>query len=336
MPLIATPRYLQRQSEIYHQTGQLLSAGIGLLNVIEHLADQAVSRSERQSFLRIRSALGEGLTFAESLRQVPGWAPEFDVALLDAGERSGRLDQCCRLISKYYADRASMVRKILSDLAYPLFLVHFAALLAPLPGLIIGMIQGGGTSPVGYVTAVVGSLAPLYLVGAGLIFAAQSRRGERFRALLEQFLRPIPVIGKARQSFALARLSVALEALIMAGVPMIQAWELAARASGSPALKKTVAAWKPLLEFGETPADLARKSPEFPDVFRQLYATGEISGQLDETLHRMYEYFLEEGHRRAVSLARWLPKLFYLVIALSIAYQVVKFWTGYFAKVLEP
>jgi type II secretory pathway component PulF len=62
--------------------------------------------------------------------------------------------------------------------------------------------------------------------------------------LVERTLRWVPILGKARQDLALARLAAALEALLNAGVPIIGAWELAATASGSPALRRTVLTWR--------------------------------------------------------------------------------------------
>ena len=96
------------------------------------------------------------------------------------------------------------------------------------------------------------------------------------------------VLGTARQDLALARLAAALEALLNAGVPIIGAWELAATASGSPALRRSVEGWRPRLEQGSTPAELISESGQFPSVFSSLYHTGEISGQLDQTLNRIH------------------------------------------------
>ena len=100
------------------------------------------------------------------------------------------------------------------------------------------------------------------------------------------FLRPVPILGTARHYLALSRLAAALEALISAGVNIFEAWDLAATASGSPALRRAVAAWKPRVVAGQMPSEAVRRCPLFPETFANLYASGEISGKLDESLRQ--------------------------------------------------
>ncbi len=124
----------------------------------------------------------------------------------------------------------------------------------------------------------------------------------------------------------------ALEALLSAGVSVIEAWEMAASASGSPALRRTVLAWRPQVDGGRTPAEAVTASRQFPDLFANQYATGEISGQLEDTLKRLHTYYQEEGSRKLHALARWSPRAVYLVVVIIIAYYVLSFWTGYFKQ----
>jgi type II secretory pathway component PulF len=68
-------------------------------------------------------------------------------------------------------------------------------------------------------------LSPLYLVTILLIYASQSKHGEAWRARIESVSNFIPILGAARRFLALARLAAALEALISAGVNIVEAWE---------------------------------------------------------------------------------------------------------------
>ena len=215
----------------------------------------------------------------------------------------------------------------MSSLGYPLFLFHFAIFIGPIPTLF----QSG--SIFAYFVQTFGVLVPLYALALLGIYAAQGRHGENWRALVETALRPIPICGRARQSLALARLAAALEALIMAGVSIIEGWELAAAASGSPALRRTVLTWKSELESGQTPAEAVSRSREFPELFASMYHTGEITGQLDQTLNRLHLLYREEATRDLRALADWTPKLIYFGIMLMIAWRVVSFWTNYFGMI---
>jgi type II secretory pathway component PulF len=173
------------------------------------------------------------------------------------------------------------------------------------------------------------------VIAAVLIFAGQSSHAEPWRALVEQVLRPVPVLGTARRSLALSRLAAALEALISAGVTIIEAWELAAKASGSPALRRTVLSWRPQLNAGRTPAEILSTSSPFPELFSHQYATGEISGKLDDTLKRLHAYYHEESMRKTRALARWIPLAIYLFIIFRIAMYIVHFYTGYFQQIRD-
>src|SRR5437016_7890275 len=140
-----------------------------------------------------------------------------------------------------------MLRQIIGDLLYPAFLLHFAIFILPFPHLF----QFGNWQL--YLLQTFGVLVPLYGLVALIIYAAQGRHGEAWRSCMETMLHPVPGLGRAREYLALGRLAAALEALLSAGVNIIQAWDLAAAACGSPALRRTVARWRPLLDAGQTP-----------------------------------------------------------------------------------
>jgi type II secretory pathway component PulF len=330
MPLIVTPKQLSLRAEVYHQLGALLSAGVPLTNALETLHKNPPARSFRQPIAELISELEQGSTFTEALLRAGRWMPSFDVALLQAGEHSGRLDACFKLLADYYQERAQLVRQTMGQLAYPVFLLHFAVFIGPFPQLFVS----GDVAA--YLTQTLGALAPIYAVVFLLILACQSRHGELWRGLVERAGRFIPILGTARRHLALARLSAALEALLNAGVSIISAWELAAAASGSPALHRTVVAWRPRVEHdGERPSEVVSESNEFPELFANLYHTGEISGTLDETLRRLHRHYQEEGARKLKGLAEWLPRLVYFGIMLTIAYRVVTFYTGYYSNIFN-
>jgi len=325
--MVFTPGQLSRRAEFYHQLGQLTGAGIGVVRALEQLQRSPPARAYRRPIGQVLAELSGGCTLSDALQRVPGWLPALDLALLHAGEHSGRLEASLRLLTDYYNARARMARQMLGDLAYPLFLFHFAVFIFPFPALFI---SGNWAA---YLLHTFGVLLPIYGLAALVIYAAQSGHGEGWRARLEAILCRVPVLGRARLCLALSRLAAALEALLNAGVTVVEAWEMAATASGSPALSRAVRAWRPRLDAGETPAEAVRQSPLFPELFANQYATGEISGQLDETLRRLRAYYEEEGSRKLHALAQWTPRAVYLFVVLMIAYQVVHFYVGYFNQI---
>jgi type II secretory pathway component PulF len=327
MPLIYTPRQCQGRADFYHQLGQLLAAGVTLVAGLEMLERSAPLRTDRPSLRRVLGTLKAGGTFSEALVGTGTWLPRFDIALLHAGEQSGRLPECLRLLSNHYTEQARLIRQTLTDLAYPLVLLHLAVFLFPFAQFFVS----GNLAA--YLGKTVGVLAPFYLLALGLIYAFQGRRSETWRAGVEQLLHPVPLLGTGRRALALARLASALEALLSAGVTIIEAWEIAALACGSPAICAAVARWEPRLRAGQTPAEAVRESGVFPEVFANLYQTGEVSGTLDDSLRSLSRYYQEEGSRKLHLVAQWAPRAFYLVIVLLIAFKIVSFWMGYFNQV---
>ena len=332
MSLLITPGQFTRRAEFYHQLAQLTSAGIGLLPALEQLKRNPPGNSYREPIQKLLNELAQGRTFAASLQQLDGWLPEFDIALIDAGERSGRLDACFRLLADYYNQQALVTKQVISQLLYPIGLVHFAALVFIIILPFARSQFNVGLIPLLLLKAAL-ALSPLYLATAFLIYATQSRHGEKWRALVESLVRWIPILGTARHQLAIARFAAALEALISAGVNIIQAWDLAANASGSLAVRRAVAAMKPEVVAGMTPAEAMRKHAVFPVLFTNLYTSGEVSGKLDETLKRLYAHFQEEGSHKLQLFAQWMPRLIYLLVAGLVAYNVIKFWTGYFQQI---
>jgi type II secretory pathway component PulF len=327
--VIVVPAQLTQRSEFYFQLGQLTAAGLGLVKALQQLQRHPPASAYREPIGQVLGWLDQGYTFSQAVAKRGRWLPAFDVTLIAAGEKSGRLDQSFRLLADYYSDRARITKQMLADLAYPVFLVHFFAAIMPFPQLFL---TGNWSA---YLAAVLGLLVPLYALVGITIFATQGSHGEFCRAGIEALLHRIPVLGTARHYLALGRLATALEALLSAGVTILEAWDLAAAASGSPALRRIVAGWKPSLLAGQTPAEAVSGSSRFPGLFANQYASGEISGTLDETLRRLHQYYQDEGMRKLRTVARWVPILIYLIIVVVIARSILRFYLGYFQNLRD-
>jgi type IV pilus assembly protein PilC len=329
MPLIITPRQLNQNAELYHQLGIMITAGLSVHKALEQLQSHPPSLSLRAPITQLLEQLDQGHTVSESLQRIEKWIPSFDLALIDAGERSGRLDACFKLLAVYYRERAQMARQMISDMAYPAFVLNFAIVLFPF----IDLMTTGNFKTFLWMT--VGIAVPLYALVFSIIYACQGRHGEEWRSKVENVLHRVPILGTARQDMALARLATALESLLNAGVPIVTAWELAATASGSPALARTVNGWKERLENGSTFSELISTSDRFPILFANLYHTGEVSGTTDQTLIRLHNLYQAEGQARSKALAQWTPKLVYFGIVFFVAWKIISFYSGYFKQIDE-
>ncbi|HNQ72490.1 MAG TPA: type II secretion system F family protein [Verrucomicrobiota bacterium] len=326
---LVTPGQLTRQAELYFQLGQLMASGLPLLQSLEHLERHPPSPGLRRLLQPLRAAIQAGSSFSDATAAAGRWVPLFDQALLQAGEHTGRLDTFLHVLAEYYRDRARTLRQMLTELAYPVFLFHFAVCVLPFPAFFLS----GNLSL--YLLKTLGVLLPLHAIVLLVIWVFQTQHGPRLRALLERCLHPIPLLGGGRRALALARLSLALEALLNAGVSIIEAWDLAGAVSGSPYLQRTIRAWQPAVRAGRTPAEAVIGSHAFPDLFENQYHAGEVAGKLDENLRWLHQHYQEEGLRKIHLVCQWLPRFIYLLIALFIAYKIVSFYSGYFQQVNE-
>src|SRR5258706_7244155 len=92
MSFIITPRQLQRRADLYYQMGQLTSAGLGMLQTLEQLRRKPPAGSYRLPLGRIIEEINHGFTLSEALRRQGQWLPEFDLAVIQGGEKGGRLE----------------------------------------------------------------------------------------------------------------------------------------------------------------------------------------------------------------------------------------------------
>jgi type II secretory pathway component PulF len=330
MALLITPGQLTSRSDLFHQLGQVTASGIGLISALQMLQRNPPHASLRAPIGRLLAQLERGDSFGESLDGSGRWLSSFDIALLQAGEKSGRLPDCFRVLATYYTQRAQLARNVIGFVAYPLVVLHVAILIFPMSRLTDLVLKG---AVVGFLVQKLCVILPLYGLAFFLAYSLQSTHGEGWRAAVERLLNSIPLLGTARRSLAIARLSLALEALINAGVNMIEAWEMGAAASGSPALRRVVATSKTGLLNGTTPSEMVSAHREFPTAFASMYHSGEISGTLDDALRRSHVMFEEEGSRKLKQFIFAAAGVLIGVVMLLVAWQIIGFYLGYFQQV---
>jgi type II secretory pathway component PulF len=330
MSLLITPGQLASRSELFHQLGQVTASGIGLIAALEILHRSPPRASLRVPIARLIQQLETGNTFGGSLERSGKWLSTFDMALLQAGEQSGRLPDCFRVLADYYGKRAQLARQVIGFSIYPLLVFHVAVLIFPI-GRFTDLILKGAFIP--FVFQKLFVLGPVYGIALFLAYAMQSTHAEHWRALVEKICAWIPLLGKAQRKLAIARLSIALEALLNAGVTVIESWEIAAAASGSPAIRRVVAKSKTDLLNGRTPGEMVRTHREFPNAFAALYQSGEISGTLDDSLRRSHVMFEEDGSRQMKQFVFGLAGVLFGCVMLMAAWNIIKFYLGYFQQI---
>jgi type II secretory pathway component PulF len=303
-----------------------------LFEAFSQLALRPPARSLSGEIGAIHRELLRGHTLTESFAAARAKVTAFDLALIEAGETSGRLDRVFRELSQHHRDSARFARRALGGIAYPFFLMHLALIIFPMQRLTDIFTKGDLTGFVVQKIIVFGLIYSMIFVG---LWLTQGSRGEGLRAALEKVFHFVPQLGGARQSQALSRMAAALGGLFAAGVDVIRSWETAAEASGSPALKRAVSTWRRRIESGERPSEILLGTPEFPQRFVSLYTTGEASGKLDASLEHLHRHYAEEAARKFTMFLVLLSGVVFGSVALAVAYQVISFWLGYFDQINE-
>ena len=351
---MVTPGQLNRRAELFQQLAAMISAGIPLPKALEMAAKNRSTGIPQKTLRDVTLLLQEGQTFTDAILLVSGqkrgpdaaikpgnrsfWLSDFDIALLSAGEETGRLDASFKLLSRYYASRAKIIRDTITKMIITIVTLHVFLMVMPL-GLLINFVKGIMDNKFSECWPFIIEKIVVFGGGYGLIwffaFACQGNRGEGWRAMLERIFNFVPMLRTAVKYLAVARLAMALDALLNAGVPIVKSWNLAAAACGSPHLKREILKRTPELERGTTPAEMVSQIRYFPEMFQQLVHSGEISGRMDESLVRLNEYFEDEGFRKLQSFCTIQNYVVYFTVAAFIAVFVINFWLGYFNAALS-
>jgi type II secretory pathway component PulF len=325
----AAPVGSNQRALFYSQLATMLGTGMPILRVLGQLLRNPPSAAISPVCAHLLACLEQGHSFTEAFASLPGGIPDFDLALIAAGERSGRLDQSFSLLARHLFEHTANLQKMVQEAAYPILVLHLGALIAPLPALV----RDGAI--LGYFLRAASPLVVCYGTVAFLVWSFRRQRGRVWRSSLERMLLRLPLVGSAGADMALSRLASALSAQLNAGILITEAWPAAAAASGSPLLQRTVEGWADIWPTGITPGELVLTSGVFPESFASAYASGEVSGRLEEQLDQLARRHEEEGFRKLRLISLWAPRLFYGGVSLWIAGQILSIAGSYSATVNE-
>jgi len=350
---MVTPRQLNNRAQLFNQLSSMISAGMPLTKALEMAAKNRASGTPQKVIQALIHYLQEGYTFSDAMQILSGqkeasqstgiditltgkkayWLTEFDIALLSAGEESGRLDVIFKVLSNYYETRAKIMNDTISRTFTTMATLHVFLIIFPLGyfvAFVLGIINNDYKMCLPFLFNKTLLFGALYGMISFVAYACQGGRGESWRLMIESIFSAIPILRTAIKYLAIARLSCALEALTNAGVPVVRSWELAASACGSPRLRRAIMAWLPQLETGLTPGDMVQQISYFPEMFDNLYNTAEISGKQDETLQRLHKYFQDEGFRLLQLFTRILTGFIYGIVVILVAINIIRFYMSYF------
>ena len=308
----------------------LLAAGVPFSRALVILHREATAPAAKAKWKELHDLVIDGIPLSEAMARSPETFPRVYVAMVEAGEAGGFLDVVLAQIADFQAREKELKSKVLTAMVYPAVLLTLAvAVVIFLMVFFIPRFQlvfQGFNAELPLITQMIVKVSDAIrryglFVGAAAVIAIFSVRtwlaSEKGRRAWEGMLLRIPKIGPLIAQFAMARFCRMLGTLLGAGVPLINALNVARRSIGNQILVDAVAESIDRVKEGKPLGkSLAQNRDLFPGAVVEMISVAEESGRLDQELVRLSavtENDLDRQLKTLVALAE--PLLLFLVAA---------------------
>jgi type IV pilus assembly protein PilC len=325
-------------ARVTRQLATLLGAGLPLLRALELLVRQEREEGLRTALDELRAAVQGGVRLSEAMARRPEVFGPVYLAMVRAGEAGGVLDVVLARLAGTL-ERAARVRaRVKAALTYPMILTLVASVIVwaltafvvprfeemfltqlsgrPLPELTRGVLA---------VSRLLGS-HPGAVLGGGVALAAAVavlRQRPKVRDRAARLSLHLPVYGEWSRQSATARLGRTLGTLLGAGVPILQAMELAAAACGHPVFGDAARRVHQEVERGEPLAAALARQAAVPPVVAALVEVGEATGKVPEMLERAAEIADEQVEQGLLAFTALIEPALLVTMAVVVGTIVV-------------
>jgi len=314
--------------QVTRQLSTLLSSGVPLMEGLKSLAEENKG-FWRELLVSVRERVAGGASLSRALEEQQRVFPEYYVHMIEVGEQSGTLDKVLPGMADFLEKQSAIRAKMMLAMIYPTFMVTMGFLVISflftfvIPKIVKIFEDTKAALP--FITILLIKISHLFLnywwailiLLAAITFGAQRLR-ERHRNLVDALKLRIP--GKIVQNLYLARFTRTLCLLLKGGLPMLRALELSGRSMGNTILERRIMEVARKVAEG---ASLSASLDGFPPVLRQLVATGEKGGKLDEVLSRAADSYEEEFSRKIQGALSLLEPLMILLMAGVVGFIVL-------------
>ena len=324
----ATKKISARDIAIFsRQLATMMKSGVPIVMALEIIAGGQKNPAMKKMVNSIKGDIEGGASIYEALSQYPVQFDELYRNLVRAGESSGVLETVLETIATYKENIESVKGKIKKALFYPASIIAVAILVC---GILLTYVvpvfketftSFGADLPA--FTALVFSLSD-YLVKWWWLFAILTaigigafvffyKRSPALKHTMDRLLLKIPVIGMVLHNSSIARFARTLAVTFKAGVPLVEAMDNVAGATGNTVYERAVRKMRDDVAVGY-PVNVAMKQVDlFPHMVVQMTAIGEEAGALDTMLIKVAEFYEEEVNN-AVDAISSLIEPFVMVI----------------------
>ncbi len=329
---------------ISRQIATMLSAGVSLIQTIDMIGQGHAKQPMRKLLGDIGNEVKSGNPLSQALRKHSDHFDDLYCDLVQTGEQSGALETIYDRIATYKEKAEALKSKIKKAMFYPIavlvvaFVVTGILLIFVVPQFedifkSVGAELPAFTQMVLNVSRFIQDFGVFIAIGiAAFIFLFQRsyKNSQKLRDSLDAKVLKIPVVGEILKKAAIARFTRTLSTTFAAGVPLIEALDSAAGASGNAIFRDAILFIKSEVAGG-LPMNVAMRATNvFPDMVTQMVAIGEESGSVDAMLDKVASIYEREVDDMVDGLTSLLEPMIMAVLGVIIGGLIVAMYLPIF------
>jgi type IV pilus assembly protein PilC len=290
------------------QLATMMKAGVPLVQSFDIVAGGVENQAMKGLIKSISTEVSGGNNFAAAVRAQPReYFDELFCNLIDAGEQSGALETMLDRLATYKEKSEALKAKIKSAMNYPIAVLAISAIVTGI--LLIKVVpqfemvfSGFGSELPAFTQMVVNAsefMQAWWLIIAGVLggiyfaYKQAHKNSQSIRDGQERLSLKMPVVGDILNKSCIARFARTLSTTFAAGVPLVDALDSAAGASGNVVYKDAIMKIKNEVSGGTQLNHAMNQANVFPSMVIQMVAIGEESGALDSMLEKSATYYEE-------------------------------------------
>ena len=314
------------------QMATMMKAGVPLLQSFDIITEGVDNPNMRKLMDTVKNDVSSGSSLAIALRKHPLYFDELYCNLVDAGEQSGSLEGMLDRVATYKEKTEALKSKIKKAMNYPIAVLAIALIVtaillikvvpqfqdvfanfgAELPAFTLMVIAlSEFVQSKGWMILVAG-------VAAFFLFRRFHRSSQAFRDRVDRILLKLPVVGDIIYKAAVARFSRTLATTFAAGVPVVDALDSVAGATGNIVFKNAVMQVKTDVMAGMQLNFAMRNTGVFPSMVLQMTSIGEESGAIDNMLDKVATHYESEVDNAVDGLTSLLEPIIMSVLGVLI------------------
>ena len=326
------------------QLATMLAAGIPLVQAFEIVGNGHENQAMQKLILTIKADVEGGSALAEALAKHPIHFDDLFVNLVEAGEQAGALETLLDKIATYKEKTEAIKKKIKKALTYPAavlvvaFVVTIILLIFVIPAF-EDLFQGFGADLPAFTRFVIdisqfvreqGWYLAVMAGSAIYAFLYFKKRSRPMRHFLDRTALKTPIIGPILQKASIARYARTLSTMFAAGVPLVEALESVAGATGNIVYEQGVLQMKDEVATGQRLQQAMENTDLFPNMVIQMIAVGEESGSLDEMSAKVADFYEEDVDNAVDNLSSLLEPMIMAILGILVGGLVVAMYLPIF------